>query len=323
MDKWEKVVTLHRILAGQKHCIPLSMLLDRMECSAATFHRIRTFMRDSLGAPIEFDKAYSGYRYDCTANTSFELPGMWFTMSEVEALLQLDAAVESLQAGFFGDVFAPIKKRFEPLLKAQKTSVKKFGERVRILSMGSRACDSQIFRTVATAVLCRHRLVIGHRALTDINPVLRTISPQTLIRYRDNWYVDAHCHLRNDLRTFALDRILSAARISGKFHHVDQKKLDTFFADSYGIFTGNATHSAVIEFTGTAAAEVSRQIWHPRQSGHWIDTATFRLTIPYGHSHELIMDVLRWGDAAEVVSPPTLRTAIKTIIDKAQKKYKK
>ena len=49
-------------------------------------------MRDSLGAPIEFDKAYSGYRYDCTAHASFELPGMWFTMSEVEALLQLDAA---------------------------------------------------------------------------------------------------------------------------------------------------------------------------------------------------------------------------------------
>ena len=54
VDKWEKVVTLHRILTGHKRCISLPMLLDRLECSAATFHRIRSFMRDSLGAPIEF-----------------------------------------------------------------------------------------------------------------------------------------------------------------------------------------------------------------------------------------------------------------------------
>jgi len=323
MDKWEKVVLLHRLLSRSAYSVLKVKILSELECSEATFHRIRSFMQSNLGAPIVFDRRYGGYRYDKTDDEPFELPGLWFTRNEIETLLCLDHAVESMQGSFFGDILAPVKKRFEPLLKAQKTRMAALHDRIKIVPIQSRRIDETLFRTVAGAVMRKRRLRIEHAKLPEETPTARIISPQTLVRYRDNWYVDAFCHLRNELRTFALNRIESAKPAKGKFRKVSAEKTQAFFADSYGIFTGPADKKAEIEFTGTAAREVSQEKWHPKQEGEWLDDKTYRLTVPYGHSRELLMDILRWGEEAEVIGPMELRETIKTAVAGMQKKYGK
>jgi len=323
MDKWEKIVLFHRLLSRSRYSIPKEKILSELECSEATFHRIRSFMQSNLGAPIVFDRRYGGYRYDKTGDEPFELPGLWFTRNEIEALLCLDHAVESMQGSFFGDILAPVKKRFEPLLKAQKTHMAALRDRIRIVPIQSRQIDETLFRTVAGAVMRGKLLRIEHAKLPDETPTSRIISPQALVRYRDNWYVDAFCHLRNELRTFALNRIESAEPAKGKFRKVPAEKIRAFYADSYGIFTGPADKKAVIDFSGTAAREVSNEQWHPKQQGEWVDDKTFRLTVPYGHSRELVMDILRWGSDAEVIGPKELRETIKTTVAGMQKKYGK
>jgi len=35
----------------------------------------------------------------------------------------------------------------------------------------------------------------------------REVSLQRLVHLRDNWYLDAWCHLRNDVRSFSIDAI--------------------------------------------------------------------------------------------------------------------
>jgi predicted DNA-binding transcriptional regulator YafY len=323
MDKWEKVVLFHRLLSRSKYSVPLKTILDELGCSEATFHRIRGFMRSSLGAPIVFNRNYGGYSYDKTDGQTFELPGFWLTKDEIEALLCLDNAVESMHEGFFSDLLDPVRKRFEPLLKAQRTTLNTLRERIKILSIGSRDCDREIFRTIAAAVVRRRRIAITHRPLEDDEPLKRVVSPQALVRYRDNWYVDAFCHLRKHLRTFALNRIESAGPAKGKFRKVPAGKMQAFYADSYGIFTGPADKKAVIDFTGTAAREVSNEQWHPKQKGEWFNDKTFRLAVPYGHSRELVMDILRWGEEAEVKGPEELRKTVKSKIKGMMKKYRK
>ncbi|MBN1128048.1 MAG: WYL domain-containing protein [Chitinispirillaceae bacterium] len=323
MDKWEKVLTLHRLLSSRKYTIPLDTILNEIECSEATFHRLRCFLQDRCGAPIVFDRRYGGYHYDTSEGASFELPGLWFSHDEIEALLCFDSAVESLQPSFFREMFEPLKKRFGPALKAQRTSMAVLRERIKILSMASRSCDPEIFRTIASAVVRRRRIIIGHRTLAANSITERTVSPQTLVRYRDNWYLDAYCHLRKSLRTFALNRIEKAAPTPGKWQSVPEDRMKAFFADAYGIFTGKADKKATINFFGLAARDVSRQEWHPKQQGRWIDEKTYRLTVPYGHDRELLMDVLKWGDEARIVSPASLRNKALAVLSRTIKYYKK
>ena len=53
MDRYERILTLHRLLKSAHYPIPLSRLMDELECSRATLYRDVAFLRDALGAPIE------------------------------------------------------------------------------------------------------------------------------------------------------------------------------------------------------------------------------------------------------------------------------
>ena len=72
------IIELDRILKGRRTPIPLEDILDRLECSKSTFHRIQRDMIDFLGAPI-INVKNQGYYYDETEDEHFELPGLWFT----------------------------------------------------------------------------------------------------------------------------------------------------------------------------------------------------------------------------------------------------
>ncbi|MBN1128185.1 MAG: WYL domain-containing transcriptional regulator [Chitinispirillaceae bacterium] len=322
MDKWEKVVQLHGLLDRSRYAVSLQTILDELECSEATFHRLRNYMKERMGAPIAFNTRYRGYHYDTTENRPFELPGLWFTQKELEALLYLDQAIETLQPGLYGNLFGPVRKRVERLLRQGRFANRDLHDRIKIIPIQSRPLDETLFRTIAHAVLRKKPLIIEHLKPSGSASTSRTVSPQALVRYRDNWYLDAWCHLRNELRTFALSRIIRATPIKTRFHRVPRRDLRAFFSGSYGIFTGTPDKIAVIEFTNDAATMVSAEQWHPDQNGEWVHDATYRLSIPYRHSPELVMDILRWGGDAEVLRPPELRTAVMRAITGMKKKYR-
>jgi predicted DNA-binding transcriptional regulator YafY len=311
MEKWDKIARLHRMLRDSRYCVPLCRITAALQCSEATFFRLRNFMVKCLGAPIVFNTRYKGYEYDERDGERFELPGLWLTKEELEALCLIEFAAESLQGGpLFESALANFRNRFKPVLEAQRINQDDLAGKIRILNIGGRTTDAAVFRTLAEAVLRKRRVAITHTALGARSPEERIISPLRLIRYKDNWYVDAFCHLRNDLREFAISRINAARIAEGIFTQPCRAELEAFFAQSYGIFTGPAKKTARILFTGIAAREVSGEEWHPLQKGEVLDHGSYLLQVPYGDPRELIMDILRWGPMAEVLEPEELRGEI-------------
>ncbi|MDT8429578.1 MAG: WYL domain-containing protein [Pseudomonadales bacterium] len=52
---------------------------------------------------------------------------------------------------------------------------------------------------------CWSRIKYSSRSKEELSE--RWVSPQRLVYYRDNWYLDAWCHLREGLRMFSIDRL--------------------------------------------------------------------------------------------------------------------
>jgi predicted DNA-binding transcriptional regulator YafY len=221
------------------------------------------------------------------------------------------------------DLLGPIRARLEASLGKRGVRTRLLCKRIRILNIGAREADPGVFRVLMRGVIRRRRVEIRHQGLGDAQPAVRVISPQKLVRYRDNWYVDAFCHLRNDLRTFAINRIDGVRLVQGRFRGVREPQQEAYYGRAYGIFTGPAPHTAEIEFRGTAAREVSREGWHPKQRAEWTHEGCYRLRIPYGQDRELIMDILRWGEEAEVIGPPRLRARVKEALRGALIRYGK
>jgi proteasome accessory factor C len=87
MDKFDRIFHLHAILAARKSPISLEDLTARLECSKSTLYRAIAVLKDTLRAPVEFDPEVGGFRYAVTKGSSaFELPGLWFTPAELQAL---------------------------------------------------------------------------------------------------------------------------------------------------------------------------------------------------------------------------------------------
>jgi predicted DNA-binding transcriptional regulator YafY len=318
MDRYERILTLHRMLKSAHYPIPLPRLLGELECSRATLYRDVAFLRDALGAPIESAGGDSAaFRYALGEGERFELPGLWLTSDELAALLALNELMGRSGPGVLAGALAPFKARIEGLLTDQGSGSALPLERIRVIPWGERRLDQQVFRTVAGAVLRRRQLRFRYRARTTNADSHRTVSPQRLTHYRDNWYLDVWDHDREALRSFAVDRIAEAQALEQAAIDVSETDLNDLLASSYGIFAGKPKAWATLRFSAHAARWVADEHWHSQQKGEWLPDGRYELKVPYSNSKELLMDVLKYGPDAEVVAPLSLREEMKILLQLA------
>lgn len=138
----------------------------------------------------------------------------------------------------------------------------------------------------------------------------RTVSPQRLTHYRDNWYLDAWCHLRDGIRSFSLDAIGRVVALDETAEDVADEELDAVLGAGYGIFSGTNLKFAELRFTPERARWVSRESWHPDQEAHFDEAGCYVLRVPYSDDRELSMDILKHGSHVEVLRPDELRKRI-------------
>lgn len=321
MDKFDRIFQLHLLLRTRRRPVPIDVIAKKLSCSERTAHRIITLLRDQLGAPVAYDHQHAGYHYPTNAQSLYELPGLWFSPQELYALLVSHRLLSDVQPGLLDSHLSPLRKRIEQILSHHHAGSPEISQRVRILSMAGRNTNLEHFRTVVDALLQRRGLRILYHGRERDQLTERVISPQRLVFYRSNWYLDAWCHLRKDLRSFALDRLHPVALLKQPAKTIADAELDKHFASGYGIFAGAPTATAVLRFSSDAARWVADETWHPQQQGRVLASGGYELRIPYSNPRELIGDILRYGDDVEVLEPPALRAAVKTKLENALKRY--
>ena len=314
MDRYERILALHRSLKAARLPVPLQRLMDELGCSRATLYRDIAFLRDALGAPLESTDGEASFRYLEKEAERFELPGLWLSSDELHALTAAQQLLDRTGPGILSAAIAPLKGRIDSLLQQHAGGKRWPIERVRVIGSGTRRVDEAAFRMVAGAVLERRRLRFEYLARSTNTRTQRNVSPQRLTHYRDNWYLDAYDHEREALRSFSVDRI-AHARIdeAAAIDHPDAE-LDAHLASSYGIFSGAPKAWATIRFSAKAARWVADEHWHSKQEGRLLPDGRYELRVPYSNARELLMDVLRYGPDAEVIEPTPLREQLRTLL---------
>jgi len=309
MDRLDRIYRLHHLLEGRRTPVPLQQIQDELGCHERTAYRAINDLREYLGAPVDVVRE-RGYIYDRQSERPYELPGLWFSADELQALLILYRHLEQLEPGLLHDQLEPLSGRLDRLLADRRLGTAGLAERVRFISIGARRDTPRHFSHIAEALLQRCALRITYAARTTNEITDRIIDPQRLVHYRDNWYLDAWCRLREGLRTFSLDRIESCDAGIGTAADVDADRLEQHYADAYGIFAGKSTDTAVIRFTPRGALWAAAVEWHPRQEERWLDSGEYELRIPMGAGEELVRDILGYGPEAVAVAPARLRRQV-------------
>ncbi len=323
MEQFDRFYALDNLLKSRRTPVSLQQITEELECSRATTKRVIQKMRLYLDAPIEYNREQNGYFYNhADENHPYELPGLWFNTAELYALLAAEKLLENVDPGIYQHQLAPLKKRVESLLEQSGEKYDKVTQRIRILAIAQRHFNNHIFRHIASAVLQQKQLQLSYQGRQQTGETERTVSPQRLVHYRYNWYLDAWCHLRKEFRTFAVERISHARVTKQTAKTFSEAQLNDYFASAFGIFSGKASHTAVLHFTPQRARWVAEEQWHPEQTSRWLDNGDYELCIPYGNPTELIMDILKYGTDVKVIKPATLRNQVKQAVYAMNEMYK-
>ncbi|MBI4998370.1 MAG: YafY family transcriptional regulator [Rhodocyclales bacterium] len=322
MDRTERFYKIEQLLHDRR-VASFDEIQSELEVSRATLKRDFQYLRDRLNAPIVYDRDAGGYRFDAPLGDarSFALPGLWFNASEIHALLMMQNLLEEVQPGLLGPQIAPLQTRLKSLLGSQDDTPEEVVRRIRIVHAAKRHADLRYFEVIASALLKRRRLTIRHWNRGRDDETEREVSPQRMVFYRDNWYLDAWCHLREEIRSFGVDAIRHATLLETRAREVPVKRLDAVLGAGYGIFSGDQLQWAKLRFSPEAARWVAAEQWHPRQKTATDAQGRYILELPYSNPTELVMDVLRHGANVEVLAPQSLRAAVRDEMATALKAY--
>jgi len=321
MDRTERFHLIDQMLCNRR-IVTRAQFLQALEVSPATFKRDLEYLRDRLAAPIVWDPELRGYRYEAgAALEQFQLPGLWFNTSEIQALLSMDALLANLQPGVLAKHIEPLRSRIRMLLDDGDHSVDEISRRIRIMPFAAKAYRSEFFQDLCQALLSRRRVDIEYYSRPSDSRSERRVSPQRLIYYRDNWYLDAWCHMRDGLRSFAIDAIKALQISTETAIEIDETELSRELESGYGIFSGAAKHTAVLRFQPQIARWVSRETWHPQQLGEYDEAGCYLLRVPYSQDTELIMEILKYGDEVETLEPLALRERVRRRIEAMHSLY--
>lgn len=326
MGNTERLYRIESLIKSRGH-VTLEEMIETLEVSRATLKRDLSYLRDRMGAPIEYDRFLGGYtlRKDGQDGRGdrHELPGLWFNERELYALLTAHQLLSDIDTdGVLSRHLQPLLERIHTLLGTEGLSSADVLKRVKILSPAKRPVPIQWFERVSEALINRRRLHMAYHTRSRGESGERTVSPQRLVHYRATWYLDAWCHKAQGLRRFALDAIEDARVSDEKAKDVSLKTVQAEMDAGYGIYAGAKPQWAVLLFEAQAAQWISREQWHPQQEGRWRDDGRFELRLPYVQETEVVMDVLRHGAEVQVLSPPALVKRVREALVAAQQVYR-
>jgi len=196
-------------------------LAEELEVSERTIYRDIADLMAS-GVPIE-GEAGLGY----LLRDGYDLPPLMFTEDELEALVLGARMVQSWTDPDLAKIAATALSKIDAVLPEH---LQRFREDSMMLAPKRKTWGdiAVIMRDLRSAVRNRNKLAITY---TDAegNATERTVRPLGLSMYGPEWHLAGWCELRNDFRTFRLDRLVRHEILEHIFRDEPGKRLKDYF----------------------------------------------------------------------------------------------
>jgi predicted DNA-binding transcriptional regulator YafY len=188
-------------------------IADRLAIDARTVRRYVTALQE-LGIPVEGQRGVGGgYRL----RPGYRLPPLMLNDDEAVVVvlglmaarrLGLDSASESVDGAL-----AKIHRVLPATLRRQVDALEATLGFTTAATAGAPVSGERVL-LLADAIRRRRRLRTAYRSFSG-DETERELSPHGLVVHSGRWYLAAHDHTRDDLRTFRIDRMWRTAIIDG------------------------------------------------------------------------------------------------------------
>ncbi len=288
---------------------------------------LRTVYRDlealqAAGFPIYDDKVDGRNTWTVVDTYKHQIP-IPFSLPELMALYFSRDMVKALHNTVFHDslesLFEKIKTTLPPASVRHLHSIEK------TFSVGTKQYKSydrvkDFIDTVNEAALQKKSLMLRYRSMASGKETSRKVDPYRLWFFDGTFYLVGYCHLRADVRNFALERIRQLS-ITGEAYTVPEDfDFESLMSGSIGAFTGRP-ESIKILFSPAVAGYVEERIWHASQNLVKQTDGSLLFEAEVAVNDELKNWILSWGSGAEVLEPEGLVVSVRKEIQLLAERY--
>jgi predicted DNA-binding transcriptional regulator YafY len=168
-----------------------------------------------------------------------------------------------------------------------------------------------VIDTLAKAAAGNRQLRFNYRKPGARRAESRVVDPYNLANVNGEWFLFAHCHLRNDIRTFTPARISNMQPTGKTFKPPKKFSLEKRLRGSFGIVTGEKKQEIVIRFNELVADYIREKRWHPTQKQRNLRDGGVELTMCLDSLSEVQRWVMTWCGNAQVIKPRELARSVR------------
>lgn len=314
-----RLCEIHRLISDgvYPNC---SFLAERLGVHKRTIERDIERMRDLFRAPIGYDASRRGYFYD----QPYAMPPMRLQEGEAIVLFMGQKLLAQCKGTPFEGFVQNAMAKIAMLLPQEiEIDLERTIQAVSFHVDPLRGEEMEVagrYQVLAGAISNRQSVEMVYYSAARGDVTSRRVDPYHLRFAEGAWYLIGYCHLREEARTFAIDRIVTLLPTEDEFKYPADFSVDDYLADALVLERGEPRR-VVIEFSSRAAPYVRGRRWHSSQVLEELSGGGLRMTLVVGGIGEVTRWVMSYGKNAQVLEPEDLRARIAGELEAARGLY--
>ena len=277
----------------------------------------RTVRRDlealeAVGFPIMTDRVSGQTRWKLV-DGFHDIPALGFSPTELMSLVFSRSLLKPLEGTEIQASLTSALNKAAAALPPEGHGYVREMEQVFSVGLGPHKRYAQHQKTIdlVTQAIARARTAqIRYFSAARNTNVRREVDPYRLWYAAGGLYLIAYCHLRKDVRMFAVERIRSISLTDHPYQLPLGFDVKEYVQDALMVMRGRRIEVELL-FTKTAAAWVKDKVWHPSQDLLPLKDGRLRMVLQVADTNELAGWILGFGSQVRVVRPDTLREKVK------------
>ncbi len=274
-----------------------------------TYAALNEYLRYSLGAPVEYDRARKGFYY---TDKNWFLPALNLGEGELRGLLLAKVATAAYKG-------VPISRELDRVLGKLLESIpdrlpfppEVIFSRFSFVTPAAKSVDATIWSTVVSGLLTQQSVHIHYRSLNTGEASERTIDPYHLANLHGEWYVLAWCHKAKRLRQFGIPQVQKAVLTSQPFELPADFDAAKLLSQAFRRqVLGEKLYKVRLRFDAAVADRVLERQWHSRQKAKRLRNGGLELSFETPGLFEVSRWVLSWGHKVKVIGPAELKNTV-------------
>ncbi|MBW1923518.1 MAG: WYL domain-containing protein [Deltaproteobacteria bacterium] len=305
--QWRIIQTLLNSRRGKS----AAEIADHVDCHPRTVYRDLEAI-SVAGFPIYTERVEGKNLWSLLDTVKHQLP-VPFTLMELMALYFSRDMLGVFRGTVFHDALDALFKKVKATLPAQ--SIAYLDRLHQTLHVGFKpykdyARFKEIINQVNEAAVEGRTVEMVYFTMSRKKETRRKVDPYRVWFFDGTFYLIGHCHVRGEVRIFALDRIKMLRRTDQHFEVPEGFDPEEFMGPSFGIFQGRPTRVRVW-FSPEAASYIQEKTWVEGQVLSLREDGSLIFEARVAGTDEIRSWIMGWGSHARVLAPEILREEIR------------